>query len=145
MASIVIVEGRVDMSPTELCRLTIGEVGDLDTVLMLNVIAGYDAKDATAAKTPVPDYPTAPVVASKLGETNVDIDGRQVSMWPALRLFTLPFNLSGLPACTVPCGFSSDRLPIGLQIVGKPFAEATVLRMAHAYECTTDWHRRHPE
>jgi aspartyl-tRNA(Asn)/glutamyl-tRNA(Gln) amidotransferase subunit A len=88
--------------------------------------------------------PTAPIVAPRLGETTVEIDGEAVPMRPALRRFTLPFNLAGLPACTVPCGFSSEGLPIGLQIIGKPFAEATVLRVAHAYESSTDWHRRHP-
>jgi aspartyl-tRNA(Asn)/glutamyl-tRNA(Gln) amidotransferase subunit A len=88
--------------------------------------------------------PTAPIVAPRLGESTVEIDGEAVPMRPALRRFTLPFNLAGLPACTVPCGFSSEGLPIGLQIIGKPFAEATVLRVAHAYESSTDWHRRHP-
>jgi aspartyl-tRNA(Asn)/glutamyl-tRNA(Gln) amidotransferase subunit A len=55
-----------------------------------------------------------------------------------------PFNLTGLPALSVPCGFTSRALPIGLQIAGKPFDEATVLRLAHAYEQHTDWHRRQP-
>jgi aspartyl-tRNA(Asn)/glutamyl-tRNA(Gln) amidotransferase subunit A len=88
--------------------------------------------------------PTAPIVAPQLQETTVQIDGKQVPMRPALRRFTLPFNLTGFPACTVPCGFSPEGLPIGLQIIGKPFAEAEVLRVAHAYEHSTDWHRRHP-
>ena len=65
-------------------------------------------------------------------------------MRPALRRFTLPFNLSGLPACTIPCGLSPDGLPIGLQIIGKPFDEATVLRLAHAYERSTTWHQLRP-
>jgi aspartyl-tRNA(Asn)/glutamyl-tRNA(Gln) amidotransferase subunit A len=54
----------------------------------------------------------------------------------------MPFNLAGLPACSFPGGFSSDNLPIGLQVVGKPFEESTVLRIAHAYQQLTDWHRR---
>jgi aspartyl-tRNA(Asn)/glutamyl-tRNA(Gln) amidotransferase subunit A len=58
---------------------------------------------------------------------------------------TWPFDVSGLPAITVPCGFTSSGLPIGLQIVGAPFAEPTVLAMAHAYEQATDWHSRHPK
>jgi aspartyl-tRNA(Asn)/glutamyl-tRNA(Gln) amidotransferase subunit A len=57
---------------------------------------------------------------------------------------TWPFDVSGLPAITVPCGFTSSGLPIGLQIVGAPFAEPTVLAMAHAYEQATGWHSRHP-
>ena len=56
--------------------------------------------------------------------------------------FTGPFNLAGTPALSVPCGFSSSGMPMGLQIVGRPFAEETVLRVAHAYEQTTKWHNR---
>ena len=56
--------------------------------------------------------------------------------------FTGPFNLAGTPALSVPCGFSSSGMPMGLQIVGRPFAEETVLRVAHAYEQTTEWHNR---
>jgi aspartyl-tRNA(Asn)/glutamyl-tRNA(Gln) amidotransferase subunit A len=57
---------------------------------------------------------------------------------------TMPFNVLGLPAISVPCGFTADGLPVGLQIVGKAFDEAGVLRIAHAYEQATDWHRRRP-
>ena len=53
-----------------------------------------------------------------------------------------PFNLSGLPALALPCGFTSGGLPISLQLAGRPFDEATVLRAGHAYEQATDWHRR---
>ena len=56
--------------------------------------------------------------------------------------FTGPFNLAGTPALSVPCGFGSSGMPMGLQIVGRPFAEETVLRVAHAYEQTTEWHNR---
>jgi aspartyl-tRNA(Asn)/glutamyl-tRNA(Gln) amidotransferase subunit A len=62
----------------------------------------------------------------------------------ALTRFTAPFNLAGLPALSLPCGFSQEGLPIGLQIVGRPWAEATVLRAGHAYEQATDWHQRLP-
>lgn len=56
--------------------------------------------------------------------------------------FTGPFNLAGTPAISVPCGFSAAGMPMGLQIVGRPFAEETVLKVAHAYEQNTDWHNR---
>ena len=56
--------------------------------------------------------------------------------------FTGPFNLAGTPALSVPCGFSVAGMPMGLQIVGRPFAEETVLRVAHAYEQATEWHNR---
>ncbi len=62
-----------------------------------------------------------------------------------LTRFTSLFNLSGLPALSLPCGFTRDGLPIGLQIVSRPLAEAQVLRAGHAYEQATEWHRRRPE
>ncbi|RMF88185.1 MAG: amidase, partial [Nitrospinota bacterium] len=57
---------------------------------------------------------------------------------------TLPFDLISLPAISLPCGFTRAGLPVGLQIVGKPFAEAEVLRIAYAYEQATPWHEKHP-
>jgi aspartyl-tRNA(Asn)/glutamyl-tRNA(Gln) amidotransferase subunit A len=64
----------------------------------------------------------------------------------ALRLtrFTAPFNLTGLPALSVPCGFTGEGLPVGLQIVSRPWGEAKVLRAGYAYQQDTDWHRRRP-
>jgi aspartyl-tRNA(Asn)/glutamyl-tRNA(Gln) amidotransferase subunit A len=58
--------------------------------------------------------------------------------------FTRPFNITGQPAISIPCGFSSLNLPIGLQLAGRPFEDATVLRAAHAYEQASDWHTRRP-
>jgi aspartyl-tRNA(Asn)/glutamyl-tRNA(Gln) amidotransferase subunit A len=55
-----------------------------------------------------------------------------------------PFNMTGLPALALPCGVSGRGLPLSLQIAGRPFDEATVLRAGHAYEQATDWHRRRP-
>jgi len=57
---------------------------------------------------------------------------------------TRPISGYGLPALSLPCGFSADGRPIALQVVGRPFAEATLLRLGHAYEQATDWHRRRP-
>jgi aspartyl-tRNA(Asn)/glutamyl-tRNA(Gln) amidotransferase subunit A len=57
---------------------------------------------------------------------------------------TMPFNVLGLPAISVPCGFTASGLPIGLQIVGRAFDEAGILRIAHAYEQATEWHQRRP-
>jgi len=59
--------------------------------------------------------------------------------------FTPPWNLTGLPALSIPCGFSEAGLPIGMQVVGKAFDEPTVFRVADAYQQLTDWHRRVPE
>jgi aspartyl-tRNA(Asn)/glutamyl-tRNA(Gln) amidotransferase subunit A len=55
-----------------------------------------------------------------------------------------PFNIFGLPAISIPCGFSNDGLPIGLMIVGPRFSEGKVLALANAYEKATDWHARRP-
>ena len=59
--------------------------------------------------------------------------------------FTSPFNLTGLPALTLPCGFTKTGLPIGLQIVSKHWGEAKVLQAGHAFEQATEWHDRHPD
>jgi len=60
------------------------------------------------------------------------------------RSHSTPASLAGVPALSVPCGFSSEGLPLGMQLAGRPFDEATVLRAAHAYEQATDWHTRRP-
>jgi aspartyl-tRNA(Asn)/glutamyl-tRNA(Gln) amidotransferase subunit A len=59
-------------------------------------------------------------------------------------VFTLALSLAGLPGLSLPCGFDGLGLPIGLQIMGGAFDEATVLRVAHAYERATEWHKQRP-
>jgi aspartyl-tRNA(Asn)/glutamyl-tRNA(Gln) amidotransferase subunit A len=59
-------------------------------------------------------------------------------------VFTVPINLAGIPALSVPCGFTAAGLPIGLQLIGKPFDEETILRLAYAFEQQTAYHRRKP-
>lgn len=81
--------------------------------------------------------PTTSLLSCKASDDKVHLTGIR-------NRNTMPFNLSGLPAISVPCGFASDGMPIGLQIVGRPFDEATVLRVANAYEHATEWHMRHP-
>jgi len=85
--------------------------------------------------------PTGPVTAPPV-ESVPGIESKEHSLTGlAGRIsFTGPFNLAGTPAISVPCGFSAAGMPMGLQIVGKPFDEETVLRVAHAYEQNTDWH-----
>jgi aspartyl-tRNA(Asn)/glutamyl-tRNA(Gln) amidotransferase subunit A len=82
--------------------------------------------------------PTSPTVPFKLGEKVDD----PVQMYLS-DVCTLPINIAGLPAISVPAGFA-DGLPIGMQIIGKPFDEETILRIAFAYEQSTDWHTRKP-
>jgi aspartyl-tRNA(Asn)/glutamyl-tRNA(Gln) amidotransferase subunit A len=73
-----------------------------------------------------------------------DVKPLDVLFRHAVPEFQAPFNLAGLPAVSVPCGFSASGLPIALQLVGRPFDEATVLGAACAYQEHTDWHLRHP-
>jgi len=61
------------------------------------------------------------------------------------RGYTSAFNMTGLPTIAIPSGFSARGLPLSVSLSGRPFAEATVLRAAHAYQGVTDWHRRHPD
>jgi aspartyl-tRNA(Asn)/glutamyl-tRNA(Gln) amidotransferase subunit A len=88
--------------------------------------------------------PTLPVTATRISEREVDIDGQRLPLHAQLIRLTLPFNQTGYPAASVPCGFDGQGLPIGLQIAGRPWDEATVLRVAHTYQETTEWHHRRP-
>jgi aspartyl-tRNA(Asn)/glutamyl-tRNA(Gln) amidotransferase subunit A len=83
--------------------------------------------------------PTAPTTAFKIGEKTQD----PLQMYLS-DIYTISVNLAGLPALSLPCGFDSEGLPIGLQIIGKHFDESTVLAVAYAYEQSTDWHKRKP-
>jgi len=84
--------------------------------------------------------PTAPTAAFPIGEKTSD----PLQMYLA-DIFTVSCNLAGLCGISVPCGFTAaPRLPIGLQLLARPFNEATLLRLAHAYEQSTPWHREHP-
>jgi len=82
--------------------------------------------------------PTSPIVPFKLGEKLEDPMQMYLS-----DVCTLPINIAGIPAISIPAGFA-DNLPIGMQIMGKPFSEEILLRVAFAYEQATDWHKRKP-
>jgi aspartyl-tRNA(Asn)/glutamyl-tRNA(Gln) amidotransferase subunit A len=88
--------------------------------------------------------PTCPIGAPPIGADVVDVGGVELQTFFAMALRTAPFNVAGVPALSVPCGFTPDGLPIGLQLAGRPFDEATVLRAGWAYEQATDWHTRRP-
>lgn len=88
--------------------------------------------------------PTTAAPAPVIGETLTTVSGQEVPTRETLLRLTRVFNLNGPPAMSLPSGFSSAGLPIGLQLVGKPFDDALVLRVAHAYQQVTDWHVRRP-
>lgn len=89
--------------------------------------------------------PSSPLTAWKAGESMVEIGGRDESALAASWRLSYPYNLTGLPAISVPCGFDRRGLPIGLQIAAKPFDEQTVLQVANAYERMHDWSTRFPD
>jgi aspartyl-tRNA(Asn)/glutamyl-tRNA(Gln) amidotransferase subunit A len=87
--------------------------------------------------------PAVPIPAPRISELKEHPDLQRPRELVLLRN-TRPFNVWGLPAISVPCGFTTDGLPIGLQIVGPHWGEAAVLQLAHAYEQATAWHKREP-
>ncbi len=84
--------------------------------------------------------PTAPTAAFNFGEKAAD----PVAMYLS-DIYTIAVNLAGLPGMSIPCGFTANTRPIGLQLIGDYFAEARLLNAAHRYQQMTDWHRRMPE
>jgi aspartyl-tRNA(Asn)/glutamyl-tRNA(Gln) amidotransferase subunit A len=78
--------------------------------------------------------PTVPIAATEIGQREVNIGDHEELVFSALTRFTGPTNLNGLPSLSVPCGLTHLGLPVGLQIIGRPFDEATVYRYGHAYE-----------
>ncbi len=83
--------------------------------------------------------PTSPTPAFRIGEKSGDPLGMYLS-----DVYTIPANLAGLPAISIPCGFSKEGLPIGLQILGRHFGEETIFRTAYTFEQNTDFHRKRP-
>jgi len=83
--------------------------------------------------------PTAPTPAFKIGEKAQD----PLSMYLS-DIYTISVNLAGIPAISIPCGFTKKGLPVGLQILAKPFNEEMLFRVAHTYEQNTEWHKRKP-
>jgi aspartyl-tRNA(Asn)/glutamyl-tRNA(Gln) amidotransferase subunit A len=106
------------------------------TLIRRDFTAAFERCDAVVC-------PTTPEPAFELGERT----GDPLRMYLA-DVFTIAANLAGICGISIPCGFArcdGRRLPIGLQLLGKPFDEARLLQLAHAYESTTEWHRQRPE
>ncbi len=89
---------------------------------------------------PTSSIPASPIpTKAGIGSKQEVLDGLA-----GRRSFTAPFNVANTPALSINCGFTSQQLPVGFQIAGKPFDEGTLFRVAHAYEQATDWHTRRP-
>jgi aspartyl-tRNA(Asn)/glutamyl-tRNA(Gln) amidotransferase subunit A len=84
--------------------------------------------------------PTSPSTAFKIGEKASDPMQMYLS-----DIFTISCNLAGLPGLSIPCGFSQAKLPIGLQLLGRPFEEGTLLSVAHHYEQAKQWNKEAPK
>ena len=102
------------------------------TLIRQDFLTAFEACDVIAT-------PVAPTVAFRLGEKTAD----PLTMYLS-DIFTIAVNLAGLPGLSVPCGCDAKGLPIGLQLIGKPFGEDTLLQAAYAYEQATPWHTRKP-
>ncbi len=100
--------------------------------------SAFDSVDLLAA-------PALPITAPDLEVSEVVTGRSREDVRSALLRLTRPGNLTGLPAISVPCGFSKEGLPVGLQLTGRRWAEGTVLRAAYAYEQATEWHKRFPQ
>jgi len=89
--------------------------------------------------------PTSPISAPRVGEPTVHVSGASESIVRAeLLRFTRPANQTGFPAVSIPCGFTGEGLPVGLQLMGPRWGEARLLSIALAYEEATEWHKKHP-
>jgi aspartyl-tRNA(Asn)/glutamyl-tRNA(Gln) amidotransferase subunit A len=88
--------------------------------------------------------PTTPEPAMLIGQDTLERHGASESVTEIMVRCTMPFNVTRLPVLALPCGFTQAGLPIGMQIAGKPFDEATLLRAGQAYEAATSWHLRRP-
>ena len=109
-----------------------GKASQVRTLIREDFKSAFDQCDVIAS-------PVAPTPAFRIGE-NID---DPLTMYLS-DIFTLSANLAGIPGISVPCGFSGEGLPIGLQLMGRHFDEATLLRVAHSYEQATEYHKKRP-
>ncbi len=135
-----------DYDPDVSTRLMVGAF-----VTGVHYVRGQQARalirrevDEALARHDVLLAPATPVTAPRIDERDTTLGDGPSDIRSALIRLTRPFNFSGHPTGSVPCGFTAAGLPIGMQIVGRPFDEATVLRVGDAYQRLTDWHARRP-
>ena len=127
-------------------RLHLGAVSPaVDYLEAQRARAAYNAELADAMrKYDLLLAPAAAVGAPGIDQEFVEISGKRENALSLMSRLTRPFNLTGQPTISVPCGFTDDGMPIGIQIAGRNWDEATVLRAAYAYEQATEWRHRRP-
>lgn len=103
----------------------------------IRALKDVDVLVAPTCQTPPPLIPKA--------FDPVTVKGRQFDPWPLLLLVNTIPSVAGLPALSVPCGFTKGPLPVGLHLIGRPLEERLLLRVAHSYQQATDWHQQHPQ
>lgn len=101
-------------------------------------LAAFERVDAIVA-------PSTPICAPRIGQQEVEIAGEKETVRSALVRMNRPANFTGHPAISIPCGFTREGLPAGMQLIGPRWSEARLLSIALAYEEATAWHRRHPD
>jgi aspartyl-tRNA(Asn)/glutamyl-tRNA(Gln) amidotransferase subunit A len=89
--------------------------------------------------------PTEPMVALKVGEQLIRFGDAEEDINIATGRYVASLNLTGLPAISIPCDFSTEGLPIGMQIIGNAYEESNVSRVAHAYEQKAEWHKQYSQ
>jgi aspartyl-tRNA(Asn)/glutamyl-tRNA(Gln) amidotransferase subunit A len=122
------------------------------TLLAVDYFRGLGARrdiiadfEAAFEKVDVILAPTAPISAPRVGETQVRVTGdRETATRAELLRLTRPSNISGMPAISIPCGFTREGLPVGMQLMGPRWGERRLLAIARAYEEATEWHTRRP-
>jgi aspartyl-tRNA(Asn)/glutamyl-tRNA(Gln) amidotransferase subunit A len=104
----------------------------------------YDEARAALGEVDLLATPTTVVPAPPIGEMTLRVGDAQVGAVEAIARLTSPWNLTGLPALALPCGFSAAGLPIGLQLIGRAFGEVDLPAAGHGFQRATDWHTRAP-
>jgi aspartyl-tRNA(Asn)/glutamyl-tRNA(Gln) amidotransferase subunit A len=137
---------RQDYSPQVLARLERGLALPATSYIDALRLRGPSLSAFAASvftKADVFHAPCLPIPTPTIEATDVGASTRMDHTLALLTKFMRPFNYLGLPSLALPCGFSGG-MPVGMQLVGRPFAEGTVLRLGHAFQQATDWHRKVP-
>jgi aspartyl-tRNA(Asn)/glutamyl-tRNA(Gln) amidotransferase subunit A len=136
-----------ELQPAVRARLAVGtriSAHDYLQALRLRARLTRDFNEEVFAEADLLILPAIPEAAPALADATAGEAETIAARMGRFSRLTRPWNGLGLPVLALPCGFAASGLPLGLQIVGRPFDEATVLRAGQAYEGATDWHRRRP-